>query len=834
MGTIYVQQQGAGNGKTYNLVRLLDNPMFHHFDHYILVAKQHSVKYILYRELLQQAPLFTHLKLGPASGTKKYTILAALGTDWKNITISTLDSLFYGIGKIRKSSRDMFHTIAESISLGITEPHAIDHKTCIFLDESQDTPELYGRALLRLALDSGCSIFAAGDLLQSIYFENNAFRFLLAADYAKKVVWPAQNICRRFSGRALVDFVNRAINFEKYKLPAVSVPRAVDCCEPTILVQPRNIVKAVQAVMKIYTLEVEQGRSAADFLIISPFVRDNNLAAGLETEIKIFWSNRLQKAGRYVFLHMSEESGPIDLSLSAACTRIVSIHTAKGDGRPVVIVVNLSERALLHFSGAHNLIYDSMLHVALTRMKEKLYIFRDKTADDISHRILGTNRGPLPIFNIGAIHLMETLKNNLFSIIPMPTTDITFPATHQHVDMTYHNLRYRVMLSMLAVKIGLPAAPPCKYVNHWVNRLDCEYVPIIRCWGTPFVKIWKYMQIVLSNFSLYKNRAPCVLESIFIYYAIDKRARYNTLVEAFKIFGRSNDINHSDCPCALFFAEKKPTAALNTFFEQAAATNILCQKLLQTWPMAHWQYSGKITFMVGPKEINLAPQIIGQYADEKYVVICKPYLNNMNYADVILLALLYEYALIRFKTTVVILALNMPAPITVTHAQFIDENIFTIDAVFRACIANDLDIIEKKINRLEPLIQTNEGKIGEFLKDCQSAGKVDLQNYASAGEQICADALKKIFPGNLFVKCRPKWLKGLELDFYCEELQIALEFNGLQHYRFVPCFHRSMQDLIDQKERDRKKASICHSRSIKLIVIRTLTDLEDQIRKFQN
>ena len=67
---------------------------------------------------------------------------------------------------------------------------------------------------------------------------------------------------------------------------------------------------------------------------------------------------------------------------SINATRIVSIHSSKGDGRKVVFVIGLNEGGLCRFSGiSDSLIYDSLFHVAITRMKEKLYIRIDGYGD---------------------------------------------------------------------------------------------------------------------------------------------------------------------------------------------------------------------------------------------------------------------------------------------------------------------------------------------------------------------------------------------------------------------------------------------------------------------
>jgi len=74
-----------------------------------------------------------------------------------------------------------------------------------------------------------------------------------------------------------------------------------------------------------------------------------------------------------------------------------------------------------------------------------------------------------------------------------------------------------------------------------------------------------------------------------------------------------------------------------------------------------------------------------------------------------------------------------------------------------------------------------------------------------------------------FPSCRPKWLINdtnclLELDGYCEELNIAFEYNGIQHYEMIYRYE-SESKLEDQKQRDFVKYELCSIFGIQLCVI---------------
>ena len=74
--------------------------------------------------------------------------------------------------------------------------------------------------------------------------------------------------------------------------------------------------------------------------------------------------------------------------------------------------------------------------------------------------------------------------------------------------------------------------------------------------------------------------------------------------------------------------------------------------------------------------------------------------------------------------------------------------------------------------------------------------------------------------GYKFPKDRPEFLEGLELDGYCPELNMAFEYNGIQHYEYFPHYHRNGEsEFLAQRERDIKKYKICKDLKINLIII---------------
>lgn len=86
--------------------------------------------------------------------------------------------------------------------------------------------------------------------------------------------------------------------------------------------------------------------------------------------------------------------------------------------------------------------------------------------------------------------------------------------------------------------------------------------------------------------------------------------------------------------------------------------------------------------------------------------------------------------------------------------------------------------------------------------------------------------LEKFYgPKNVYTGYHPMWAvskKGvlLEFDMYIKDRNVLIEYNGIQHYKFTPYFHKTKTRFEEQKRRDRRKARLARKNGYQLIVFK--------------
>ncbi len=512
---LYIKQQGAGNGKTYGIIQQLESAEFEQYDYFIIVTKQHSAKYVICDELKKQnnQRQLKHIKFDTADieyTNKKYIIRYSLHGKERMAVIGTVDSFICTLGDRNQSGMNMFSSCLNSIKDGFIknknrkiinyarEPIPLTKKTCLICDETQDLSQNYAEAIIQIMRDSYIDAYIVGDQLQSLREENNAFNYLYHGEfpYIETIKNQPTNICQRFSHPDLIEFVNdivvfgdlpkihsKELSLEENKknqlrkkddvLKFFKILDMYKIPDPNAKKKQYAINIIVDQIMGYYDDEVKNGYQANDFLFITPFTKQNPLLDAIETAINDYWFDRNNNTDiqEYAIFHKSEEGTSINLDESKDATRIVSIHTSKGDGRPIVFVIGLSDDGLIKFSGQmDNLIYNSLIHVALTRMKEKIYVGIINEHDDISNKFINyTKKHKIDIegsCNYGfeepkfqektfkrAAHNELNFKELKDKII-QNSNEIKFNEEDRNIiDMSHHNIRYATMCVCLYIEI---------------------------------------------------------------------------------------------------------------------------------------------------------------------------------------------------------------------------------------------------------------------------------------------------------------------------------------------------------------------------------------------
>jgi len=94
---------------------------------------------------------------------------------------------------------------------------------------------------------------------------------------------------------------------------------------------------------------------------------------------------------------------------------------------------------------------------------------------------------------------------------------------------------------------------------------------------------------------------------------------------------------------------------------------------------------------------------------------------------------------------------------------------------------------------------------------------------------------KLLFNNISFVEnTRPEWLVSergtrLELDFYIQEKNIAIEVQGEQHYVYVPYFHKSHDGFRKRLADDTRKRIACISYGVRLIYVRDENEADEAV-----
>lgn len=108
-------------------------------------------------------------------------------------------------------------------------------------------------------------------------------------------------------------------------------------------------------------------------------------------------------------------------------------------------------------------------------------------------------------------------------------------------------------------------------------------------------------------------------------------------------------------------------------------------------------------------------------------------------------------------------------------------------------------------------------------------GKQGKEKQLKVTQRSLENKIRRILQNHFgyeFRKVRPQFLKSeitnkcLELDMFCENLNLAVEYQGQQHTNYIPFFHkRGEKQFQEQLIRDHMKFVKCKQNNVKLVIV---------------
>lgn len=196
--------------------------------------------------------------------------------------------------------------------------------------------------------------------------------------------------------------------------------------------------------------------------------------------------------------------------------------------------------------------------------------------------------------------------------------------------------------------------------------------------------------------------------------------------------------------------------------------------------------------------------------------------NNYNYTPLILLVGIVAIGYMIYKNC--------------GSAFGIIKSLLSKDPFLSLCVVCIFVIIAIGIYQL--LTNNGNGTWSKYfiLSDMKSGSSTPQKEKSkdSKGEVECRRVLEDIFEVP-FDKARPDFLNNpvtggnfnLELDCYNPQLKLAVEYSGVQHYKYTPFFHKNKEAFINQKYRDELKRRMCKDNMITLIEVPYTVKIEN-------
>jgi|TARA_B110000858_G_C17803701_1_gene476708 hypothetical protein len=720
--TLKIIQKGAGNGKTFGIWKNISL----NFDKelYIITTKQHTAKEVILEELNKQAQRkefhildnMTDLKHEKYGKQYKVTYKHNHSNRECKVIIGTIDSFVYSLTSKSIGGNSYFEGLLDNICKNdcdkinqntgeiyyAGEKIKLNKMTELWIDESQDLPIIYYKAIIKLILKTKIDCVVVGDKLQSLEYIETFMSHIENNSFINIIQEKPENINRRIKVKYMSEKINKLVNFKKYDIPEITIEnqekledRGDDVIElfkqTCIYADDTNKIKIDDEVDKIIELvkkEVDKyNYKPEDFLFIFPIMKSNILATELETKLNKFWLDKLDTNDtykQYAVLHKHEEGQIIDTSQSINASRIMSIRASKGDGRAVVFILNCTEQSLkLVSNNENNIIYESHFHVALTRAEYKIYFGLQKKNDDIHKRFANSDENIEYIPNIKSSLSIEKLSQyidkNVFIELLEKNKLIEEKEENEEennntvssiIDWDYHCVRHAVyynyalfeifkhnkdcdIFKKSQVKVVLDKISNLKIINQSPNKFykylkslvhfdDLEYFPLCDLSHKKiYQKYYKKLETIIKTIQTkYKNDNLCIgdLDSL----------ESSILIYLIDIF--MNKKYHHFTPSAIYniIDSFEKNNNIKELIEESKNMKSIMEKLMKNilnnqhiqWNIEHTiNFDGKIKDL----ELHNRFTIIGHNENNIYHLVFQTDYNRLNYWDTIIKVIMERF-----------------------------------------------------------------------------------------------------------------------------------------------------------------------------------------------
>ena len=479
------------------------------------------------------------------------------------IIIATMSSFYYNITDMdRYSARPFDSLITNFINEGATKVRnnsfrfagairKLNKYTEVWFDEAEDLDVHHITSISKLMHLYNIDVNCVGNKLQSARFEKNTFtemdsiEQILGIDIIKHT---PVNINRRIQVRGMAEKINELVPFAKYGLPEITVYNEEELDEVENPFEIINFDKTIHAndyteknkhvmdnfcdvIIDRFEEEIRKHMYyPEDISIVSSIIAGRIELPEIKSRFESLWiklfndksyRSRIPKSNywydnnhvktkkyvEYVQLHKSEEGTAINLNESEHKTRIYSIITSRGDGRKVVLLLNMTEQCLkLLACNKIGLRYESFFHIGLTRAKRKIFFHLHKNNDDIHRRFKNVDNvyiepkiiNRIPPFKRLVNYVPDDIIKELLKDNEMEYDNLSIEQTRniEKYDYTDHCSRYWIYKILLHFYLNSKHDNSDHCTNFYRNAIhnahvndrnttSSHYWKILRCYSDP-------------------------------------------------------------------------------------------------------------------------------------------------------------------------------------------------------------------------------------------------------------------------------------------------------------------------------------------------------------